>query len=77
MSRLVNKIFDLGYYHCAYNMFHKRFNSSQIIICIDDDETISDYYVKSFIVSKGDLIDSEKAYELMQKDLEILKEGDE
>ena len=78
MSRLVKKIFDLGYYHFAYNMFEKRFNSHQIIISIDeDDKTIRDYYLKSFVVSKGDLVDSEKAYELMQKDLEILKECEE
>ena len=75
MSRLINKISDLGYYRFAYNMFKKRFNSSQIIISIDeDDKTIRDYYVKSFVISKGDLMDSEQAFNVMQKDLEILKE---
>ena len=75
MSKLEKKLNELDYYHFTYTTYHKRFNSSQIFICINDGgNSIRDYYVKSFIENEKDLIDSKLAYELMQKDLEVLKQ---
>lgn len=72
---LEQKLNELGYYHFTHTTYHKRFNMSQIFICINSNgDYIKDYYVKSFIDNEQDLIDSKLAYELMQKDLEILKE---
>lgn len=76
MTKLEEKLIELGYERYALDiLYRKKINSSQIFIKVDDEEeTIADYYIKSFIVNNGDLTNSTRAFNQMQKDLEVLKQ---
>lgn len=78
MTKLEEKLVELGYIDVRYSRWRKNYDRNKDILIITDEfhEKIKEYRVEfySFIECQQDINELQQAFNVMQKDLKELKE---
>lgn len=77
MSKLEEKLIELGYKEFVEEWYIKRIDNAEIHIYIGMKKIASDIDYKKLISTQQDLDNLQQAFDIMQKDLEELKKYEE
>ena len=78
MTKLEEKLIELGYIDVRYSRWRKNYDRNKDILIITDEyhKKIKEYHIDfhSFIECQKDINELQQAFNVMQRDLAILKE---